>query len=409
MSAAGAAAASAAPSPEAELLLTRVCVSGCAAERSPSEDVDTMDWLAVAQLAEREKLLGVLWPALSGERGAIPDALAAAMRRQALVSEFRMNALRGRLGEVIRLLDDHGIEVMLLKGAALAFTRYESFARRPMGDLDLLIRDHQADEAWALLRAAGWSPEREGLDSFYAVHQHLCPLVAPGGAEVVVELHRSLLHGQGPFQLSTAEVWAAALPVEVDGRTVKVPAPEHLALHLCIHLGWSEGLRRGLARTIRDLGVLSPVVDWRRVAELSRAVRAESCCYWTLHLAASLGGVPVPAGVVDSLRPALPRWVMRTVERVVIAQALDPRNAFVPSMRLSRLAWSLAIRPRASGYGRSRPWTTSAEFDRLTNPAARTSVGRRVMSQLRALPSWGRFALVAAGLRGPSARRARTP
>ena len=386
-------------SAEAELLLGTVCAFDASAAL-PS-DASEIDWMVVAQMAERENLLGVLWPALSRGReaitDAIPDTIAGAMRRQALVSEFRMAALEAQLAQVVRLLDDHGIPVMLMKGAALAMTRYGSFARRPMGDLDLLVREAQAQQAWELLHGNGWKPEREGVGGFYEEHQHLCPLIAPGGANVVVELHRCLLYPHGPFQLPEAEVWAGASPVEVGGRTAWAPSLEHLALHLCIHFAWSHEMRFGLGRTVRDLGVLGPAMDWERLVELARRTRSESCCYWTLRLAASLVDLPVPPTVLASLAPRSPRRLLRALDRVVTTEALGPRQEFVPSIQLWRFAWTLAIRPGASGHGRARPWAYREDFGKFTHGVPPLSLWRRFRVQLAALPYWVRFLSVATG------------
>lgn len=383
-------------SAEADLLLGQVCAR--ADVPAPAAD---LDWTTVAQLAERENLVGVLWPALSRARAAIPDQVAGAMRRQSQVSEFRMVALEGKLADVVRLLDDHGIPVMLMKGAALAVTRYGSFTLRPMGDLDLLVHEAQVQEAWELLRAAGWKPEREGVDGFYEEHQHLCPLIAPGGGNVVVELHRCLLYPSGPFKVSEADVWAAASPMQIGGRTAWVPSPEHLALHLCIHFAWSHEMRFGLARTVRDLRVLMPVVGWEGFVRLAHETRAESCCYWPLRLASCLVGLPVPPAVLASLAPRSPRWLRGAVERVVTTSALDPRQEFVPSIQLWRFAWTLAIRPGASGHGRARPWGYRDDFGKYTHGVPRLPVWKRIRVQLAALPEWARFLAVAAGRARP--------
>lgn len=386
------------PTAESVLFLERVCAAG-GRQAPPARPayVADLDWIAVAQLADRENLLGVLWPALAPEHNQIPDEIAATMRKRALVSEFRMAALEAQLADVVRLLDDHRIPVMLMKGSALAVTRYGSFAQRPMGDLDLLVREHQVKQAWELLRGAGWAPEREGADAFYDDHQHLCPLVAPGGARMVVELHRCLLYPHGPFPLPEADVWAAASAVDVGGHPAWVPSPELLALHLCIHFAWSHQMRFGLGRMVRDVGTLGASVDWDRLVRLARSTRAESCCYWTLRLAASLGGAPVPPETLASLAPRSPRWLRAALERIVTAEALDLGQEFVPSVQLGRLTWNLAIRPRASGHGAARPWDHRADFGKFTHGVPPLSIVGRIRSQMAAFPRWVRFLAVAAG------------
>ncbi|MGH7671112.1 MAG: hypothetical protein ACRENQ_16640, partial [Gemmatimonadaceae bacterium] len=149
---------------------------------------------------------------------------------------------------------------------------------------------------------------------------------------------------------------------------------------------------------VRDLGVLGPVIDWDRLEELARDSRAESCSYWTLRVAASLGGVPVPSEVLASLAPRSPRWLGAALERIVTAEALDLRQEVVPSVQLGRLAWTLAIRPRASGHGASRPWQHREDFGKFTHGTPPLSIARRIRAHLGALPRWARFVAVAAGV-----------
>jgi len=43
------------------------------------------------------------------------------------------------LGQLLRSLKDRGVEVIVLKGAALAETVWKNIALRPMADMDLLV------------------------------------------------------------------------------------------------------------------------------------------------------------------------------------------------------------------------------------------------------------------------------
>jgi Uncharacterised nucleotidyltransferase len=384
------------PSREARVLLQTVCPTAPGTgQATPPADVD---WMAVAQLAEREKLLSVVWPALEARRAPIPDGIANAMRRQTMVTAFRMAAVERQLHRVLQQLDEQRIPVMLMKGSALAVTAYGSFARRPMGDLDLLVHAAHVQTAWNLLRAGGWTPEYEDREGFYDTHQHVCPLVAPGGGNIVVELHRTFLYPQGPFQLTEREVWENAVPVAVDGRQAWVPSPEHQVLLLCVHFAWSHSMRRGLARTIRDLGALAPTVRWQQVVALARRTRAESCCYWTLRLAVDLGGVPVPPEVLHALAPGTPEPMRRALARVIAADALAPREDFSPSLRLGRVTWAAAVRPRAAGHGRARPWAATAGFAAVAHAQPPVPRRRRLRGQMMRASRWVRFARVLFGL-----------
>src|SRR5439155_1079046 len=108
----------------------------------------------------------------------LPLEVATAWRKLAMVYEFDSLRLEQRLHEAVEVLATRGIEVMLLKGSTLAYTTYGSFADRPMGDVDLLVRPEQAREAWLALQTRGWSwPAAQWPAERYSRHQHLPPLV----------------------------------------------------------------------------------------------------------------------------------------------------------------------------------------------------------------------------------------
>src|SRR3989454_3864660 len=117
---------------------------------------------------------------------------------------FRSLHLEHVLHEILATLAARGIEALLLKGAGLAYTAYASFADRPMGDIDVLVRPEQAEEAWSLFRAQGWTwPSAQWPRERYSAHQHLPPLIQQSAGGARLEIHRDLLPGHGLDRKST--------------------------------------------------------------------------------------------------------------------------------------------------------------------------------------------------------------
>jgi hypothetical protein len=266
-----------------------------------------LDWMAVGQLAEREKLLPVLWSRLGEHAKSIPAPTAALLQRQAVVTEFRMALTESVLVQVVERLSTQGIQVMLLKGAALATTVYPSFAQRPMGDLDILVRPQHARRAWQCMKDAGWTLEPEFSEGgdFHELHHHLPPLVDPKGLKVVLEIHRAMLPGEAPCVLDPDDVWRDAREVRLGSTTVYVPSDVHQLIHLCVHFAWSHMLEGGLARTVRDVATLiaAHAMNWAEFVALAKRSKAGTCAYWTLALTRTLGGAVVPQDVMEALRP----------------------------------------------------------------------------------------------------------
>ncbi len=219
----------------------------------------------------------VLWNRLRNHTSGIPPAIADRIHAQSAVTEFRMAMTEAVLQDVVRRLAAENIRAMLLKGAALATTVYPSFAARPMGDIDILVRPGEAQRAWQCLVDAGWTVELAGGERFYEGHHHLVGLMDPNGLHLVLEDpsgHASDCRPVPPRR--ERGVAGRAAPCSWASTTAWVPSDQHQLLHLCIHFGWSNMLFSGLGRTVRDVtSLLEPgTMDWAKFVDLARRTRS---------------------------------------------------------------------------------------------------------------------------------------
>jgi hypothetical protein len=350
-----------------------------------------LDWRRVGELAEREKLLPVLWNRLRGHAAGVPREIADRIHAQAAVTEFRMAMTEVTLQQAVEQLAAENIPVLLLKGAALATTVYPSFAARPMGDVDLLVRPEDAQRAWQLLVDAGWRPELAGGEQFFEGHHHLVGLVDSRGLNLVLEVHRGMLPTPGPFRFDEAEVWRDARAIRLGSSEAWVPSDQHQLLHLCVHFAWSHMLISGIGRTARDVATLLERgdVDWDRFVPLARRTQAASCAYWTLTISRTLAGARVPDRVLEALRPPGSIAAAHALERAQITSAL---LGTCPSIHLMRLLWSAAIRPRASGHGEVRPWKAGEAFMEAFHLGHRPGRMARLRAHIHGWSAWLHFA-----------------
>jgi hypothetical protein len=346
---------------------------------------DPLDWARVTALAGAENALAPVWERVSD---GLPEVAGTELRRGAWVAEFRQGWLEERLDAALAVLRDEGVDVVLLKGAAMARGVHRSFSARPMRDADLLVRPDDAWRAQRLLLEAGWAPADPAsapaeADARYRDHHHLPTLVDGRGTGLGLELHTALFPPGHPFRVDAADVWARAQRLD---RGVQVPSPEDLVIHLAIHFVWSHQARSGAWRCFRDLAALAAEggVHWGALVELARDARAGSCCYWALRLARAAAAVPVPAAVLEELRPRARAGALALLERHFLAGLL-PEGRACPSVRLARAAWVAAVQPQRAGHGRVRPWG----FDDAPTPAG--SVLGRTVRRLREPAAWRRY------------------
>jgi hypothetical protein len=323
------------------------------------------DWQRVLHLAMDEN---ALIPLRNGLRHAGPAVVPIEVERQlailSLDTEFRMRLLKKRLEGSLVALNRANIDVLLLKGSALAATVYESFEARPMRDIDILVRPGQAEKAREIMLSVGWGVDPGVPDDIsYGTHQHLPPLRDLGGSGLHLEIHRSILPARHPFRFTDDEIWDAACPVALGAGRALVMHPTHHAVHIAIHFAWLHMMRVRAWTTFRDLHALAcgDAFDWQRFASFATSIGASSCCYWALRIGQELAGLMVPAAVMRQLEPRMPRLVRRSLAQHFIND-VSRNQAACPAVRLGQALWTLAIQPDRHGHRGVRPWSVTIEL-----------------------------------------------
>ena len=342
-------------SPEARLLLL---ASAAEPERERFDQLarGPLDWNFLTGLAIRSHATSALWSHLSKVQG-LPRAEAARLEFSGAVNEFRIRHIQGLLEEVVTLLARHDIEVMLLKGAALLAGGIERPLRRGMNDIDFVVVRGSPDDAWRLCQEAGWKLRYADATDQYEKHHHLPPLVDARNVGLNLEIHRLIFPGEDrALRVDEAAMAQRARRVSI-GATVRVPTLEDLLLIACLHFAWGHSFHSHCWATFADAHAI--VADrgfsWKRFLELTRTTAGGGCCYWTLRLAKVGAGLPVPQEILESLPGKPGQRLGAALERHFFAQLFDPTVAGTP-VTLRKLLWQLAVRPRRSGLGKSRPW-----------------------------------------------------
>jgi hypothetical protein len=210
-----------------------------------------------------------------------------------------------RACEEIPAFEAAGIQVMVLKGAALSIEYYRDHSLRPMDDVDFLVRYADADAAIEILRRRGWRlqddwAEKNGLGAQAREYYHGKCLIHPSGS--VIDLHWNLLQlSLGPE--ADADFWAASRETMFNGRRIRILHPTDHLLHTCVHGASWDWLAP--IRWIPDAAVIlnkEPQFDWERLQEQARKRKLTLIVRGALeYIESNLGGF-VPARVLAELR-----------------------------------------------------------------------------------------------------------
>lgn len=329
-----------------------------------------LDWASLVLFAHGKGALPRI--ADLAERAAFPG-MPKEIRAQLAVLE-RLHAFRaGIMEDLLRALSadlaDKGLSLLVLKGAALAATVYPGFSHRTMGDLDLLVRADEARQAEQVALSSGWC-HVEGVPgaAFYDAHHHLPPLEDARGLGIRLELHHHIMPAHAPFVLPVEQLWASATPAGVIAGAssatgnpspvdVRVPSPELLLLHACIHFAWSHCLWTGAWKAFRDVALIlrSPLLDLDEFLKLAKSAKALGASYWTLHLAWHLCGIEEAKDLRDRLEVRVSQLRRDALSRHFMTLASGGAPPNIP-LRLHRRLWEMALLPEREGHNGARPW-----------------------------------------------------
>jgi Uncharacterised nucleotidyltransferase len=215
--------------------------------------------------------------------------------------------LREELRSALNLLNEAGIQAIVLKGAALSELVYGDIGLRPMSDVDLLVRRTDAEHAEALFINEGYRraviPEvRPGFDRLFRVDT---PLQAKPPSNCVIEIHWYL---SGPLFVSRyvdhTAIWQRAVPVSIVGQPAYTLDPEDWVLHLTAHAFFTHRSIRlqnilDLDRLIRYLG---SGLDWGKLIEIGRAFHWLPAVAALLPPCIELLDTPIPQEVIQEAK-----------------------------------------------------------------------------------------------------------
>ena len=286
-----------------------------------------VDWEALLALAKRLELTPLLYRLLRAAHRSLPPDVEACLM-QAYWTARLHNEVRARaLAEIACVLAAHDIPVLLLKGLALVGLAYPDLGARPMGDIDLLVRQEDVERASVLLEGLGYAPlegQQAGRPADFMTHYD--GERAFSGAAGMVELHWCLINYdwfRDASALSLQDLWQRAGPMDESG--VLRFSPEDTLLYLCLHLGVHHAY--AVARMLVDIDQLvrhQQGLDWGAIVERARLFRLRNALYFGLEMAQRLLGTPLPPGILSQLCP--PGWICWAVERLVNPLARLPHG-----------------------------------------------------------------------------------
>jgi hypothetical protein len=295
-----------------------------------------LNWARVLILAEREGLAGLALFNLirPGGRDLAPRIFLETLARVRVAPRAITRAQIQAGLEAVRVLQEAQVEVIALKGLALALSYYPEPLARPMSDTDLLVREPDLERADAVFAELGYKPVDASIRE--------ARLNPPGtlasvdmrrkhAPHVSVHLHWHLVNSSVPARhmvdrVTLDDLWSKTKEKQVAHNNNLIlltePAPHHFLLHLAEHcLRPGHGIDRLvlLADLDRILTGFGNGLDWPLTVRQARAWGWEDSLYLTLTVANVLYLVDIPEEVLHELKPPHPGWGTRYFKKALLS------------------------------------------------------------------------------------------
>ncbi len=231
---------------------------------------------------------------------------------------LRMHALQ----RLDRALADAGLEVLVVKGAALALTHYAEPWKRAMGDVDVIVRPGERRATLAALEKRGFvvrtAADRPLSAPFFGETMVTLPC---GVTSVLVEVH-TRLDKLVARPVDHAAVFARAKPAP-ELPHLRLPASEDHLLLIALHAAGHDFCHEPACADVELL--LAAGVDEAALIERALSWRLGTVLFVMLSLVRERGVVPVSDRVLGAVEPrGLRRFVVARYRSRIAGAAFTP-------------------------------------------------------------------------------------
>jgi hypothetical protein len=209
--------------------------------------------------------------------------------------------MTAELFRLIELFRAARLDVMVVKGPALAVSAYGDSGARTYGDLDFLIRHKDISRATEVMDAAGYQSDV----STQAINAGKIPgqyLFVRSASPLLVELHTERTMRYFPRGLPLEDFFSRRQDVLVDGHNIPALSNEDELLLISIHGAKHLWERLNLIADVAALIARQPNLDWDSTFKTSRNIGADRMLHTGLLLAHNLLRAPLPQNIQSRIQ-----------------------------------------------------------------------------------------------------------
>jgi len=342
--------------------MTPAALLGLLRQPQAAAQLRPQDWNAIIPQARNANLGARLADALrqADVLDAVPPRVRPHLEAAAAVARRQRIATLTEAARVQKALDEGGIRLVLLKGAAYLASDLPAAHGRVFGDIDLIVPEAALPESESVLLRHGWisTHHNEYDQRYYRQWMHEIPPLRHVVRDSVLDVHHNILprssrHTPDAELLLDAAVPAAALP------GAWVLAPTDMVLHSACHLFHEGELDNGLRdlvdldRLLRHFAVEPEFFE--RLTARAELLHLQTPLRYALAMCQALLDTPVPPGHV------WPESLRESIMNQAYLRALQPNHASADDRWTALARYFLYVRAH---WLRMRPHQLTAHLSR---------------------------------------------
>ena len=304
--------------------------------RKPAKvcELDSVAWDLLIRQARHGNLLGRLYVLLdkTGHLANVPAQPRNHMLSGATMAERQHLSIKHEIGLLHQTFCDHGLPLILLKGAAYVAAGLPAANGRVFADIDILVPQIRLAEAESVLMQTGWlSTATDAYDQrYYRQWMHELPAMQHMFRGASLDVHHTILPPTSRIKPDARLLVESS--IKVPGLAgVRILSPCDMVLHSATHL-FHEGEPDNLLRDLTDLDLLLREFSrldgsfWGQLIARAELLSLEMPLILALRYTNSILDTPVPDAVIDFTKRRGKAWPKQAILDAIYGRVLRPQH-----------------------------------------------------------------------------------
>jgi hypothetical protein len=261
----------------------------------------SLDWDLVYDVSLHHRVFPLLYKNIKENLpDSVPDRIVEKLKKNYVNNATKNLYFSGFLIKVMNLLEAHDIMAVPFKGPVLAQDIYGDLELRQFSDLDILVSDNDAVNAWIIFIKNGFQPQLDLDNNQKYKYVKTEDNISFSKGNIYVELHWEMSGIYLSKPLTLDHVSQELGKIFFVNREISNLCSEQLLVYLCVHgakHGWGN-----IGQVCCVAGILKKNLDWDRIEKFALNWKCQKMLKLGLYLSWTLLDAHVSDNVLNEIK-----------------------------------------------------------------------------------------------------------